>query len=268
METKRNLKYFTAPPISIVSIIGWAIVIVGALLFSMSSTRIAGIIVCIVGLLLAVMASGGASNDTDIEYQISERIRDLQEQSEKKNEVYEKHFLKMLKPVDLRGYDFETKEEPFYYKKGKDGVARTNYFNGTNLIFTNEKMFVYTRHFSIIDESIDDVNTYSLFFTELEKAEVEEKVYTYKKGDKEIEVKYYVFRIIKTDGTNAVEMCVDYGADIDKYEEMISRAITTRKKELAKRAEETAARRAAFRAQVEAERAAEAAAKAAEEANK
>ena len=49
-------------------------------------------------------------------------------------------------------------------------------------------------------------------------------------------------------------MCVDYGADIDKYAEQITRAIATRKKELAKRAEETAQRRAEFRAKVEAEK--------------
>ena len=258
METKRNLKYYTAPPISIPALIGWAIIVVGALLLTMYATRFAGIITVIVGALLVVMTSGGASNDTDIEYQISERIKNLQERSEKKHEVYEKHFLKMLKPINLRGYDFEAKEEPFYYKKGKDGMNRTNYFMGCNLIFTNEKMFVFARRFSLIDESIDEDRTGSYFFTELDRAEIEEKVYTHKKKDRDVAVKYYIFRIFKQDGTPALEMCVDYGADTDKYAELISRAIVTRQKELAKRAEEAAARRAAFRARVEAEKAAEA----------
>ena len=257
METKRNLKYFIAPPMSVPSIVGWAVAAIGVIFMIIGQQlTLAGVLIAIAGLAVIVISSGGKSTDTDIEFQISERTKDLQEQSEKKFEVYEKSFLKMLKPINLRGYDFEAKEEPFYYKKGADGVSRTDYFTGTNLIFTNEKMFVYSRRFSLIDEAIDEVKAESFYFNELDKAELEEKVYTYQKKDKDVNVKYYVFRILKEDGTNALEMCVDYGADIDKHVDMISRAIVTRKKELAKRAEETAERRAAFRAQVEAERAA------------
>lgn len=255
METKRNLKYFIAPLISIPAIIGWAIAAIGVILLIIGQDlTLPGVIVAIVGLAVIVISSGGKSTDTDLEFQISERIRDLQEQSEKKFEVYEKSFLKMLKPVNLRGYDFEAKEEPLYYKKGKDGTNRTNYFRGTNLIFTSEKMFVYGRRFSLTDEAIDQIIAEQFYFTELDKAEIEEKVYTYKKKEEDVNVKYYVFKILKEDGTSAVEMCVDYGADIDKHIDMISRAIVTRKKELEKRAEEAAERRAAFRAKVEAEK--------------
>ena len=256
METKRNFKYFTAPPVSIPSLIGWAITLVGVIMLMVRYLRMVGILVTIFGVAFVVFASGGASNDTDLEYQISERIKNLQERSEKKNEVYEKSFLKMLKPINLRGYDFDAKEEPFYYKKGKDGIHRTNYFTGCNLIFTSEKVFIFGRRFSLIDEAIDGDFNSSYYFTELDKATVTEKVYKYKKGEKDMEVKYYVFEILKNDGTPALSMCVDYGADIDKYAEQISRAIVTRQKELAKRAEEAAQRRAAFRAQVEAEKAA------------
>lgn len=257
METKRNLKYFTAPPVSIPALIGWAIAIVGVVFLAFFwYLRLAGIIIAIVGFAVVVFSSGGQSTDTDLEYQISERIKNLQELSEKKNEVYEKSFLKMLKPINLRGYDFLAKEEPFYYKKGKDGVSRTNYFTGVNLIFTNEKVFIYGRRFSMIDESIDETFTSSYYFTELDHAEVVENIYEYMKGDRKVQVKYYVFRILASDGKAVLEMCVDYGADIDKYAEQISRAIVTRQKELAKRAEETAQRRAEFRAKVEAEKAA------------
>jgi len=265
METKRNLKYFTAPPISIPALIGWAITLIGVIMLMIRYLRFAGIVVTIVGFATVVFASGGASNDTDLEYQIAERIKNLQERSEKKFEVYEKSFLKMLKPINLRGYDFDAKEEPFYYKKGKDGMHRTNYFMGVNLIFTSEKVFIFGRRFSLIDESIDADVAASYYFTELDHAEIEEKIYEYQKKDRTIQVKYYVFKIKKTDGTDALAMCVDYGADVDKYCEQISRAIVTRQKELAKRAEEAAARRAAFRAQVEAEKAAIAAGEMAED---
>ena len=257
METKRNVKYFIAPPVSIPAIVGWVIAAIGVIFMIIGKDLMfAGVIVAIAGLAVIVISSGGKSTDTDIEFQISERTKDLQEQSEKKFEVYEKSFLKMLKPVNLRGYDFEAKEEPFYYKKGADGVSRTNYFTGMNLIFTSEKMFAYGRRFSLIDESVDSIIANTFYFIELEKAELEEKTFTYKNKGRDVNIKYYVFRIVKEDGSNAVEMCVDYGADIDKYGDQISRVIVTRKKELAKRAEEAAERRAAFRAQVEAEKAA------------
>lgn len=256
METKRNIKYFTAPPISIIGLIGWAITLVGVIMLFFRYLRFAGIIVTIVGFAVVVFSSGGASTDTDIDYQISERVKNLQELNEKKHEVYEKSFLKMLKPITLIGYDFEAPEEPFYYKKGKDGQHRTNYYRSANLIFTAEKMFLYSRRFSLTDEAIDATDTGFWFYNELDRAEVEEKVYEYQKGDRTIQVKYYVFTIFKADETPALKMCVTYGADIDKYCDQISRAIVTRQKELAKRAEEAAERRAAFRAKVEAEKAA------------
>lgn len=254
METKRNLKYFTASAISVLTLIGWAIVIVGVFMLFVDYLRLYGILVGIVGLGVVVFTTGGTSNDTDIEYQISERIKNLQELSEKKFEVYERSFLKMLKPINLRGYDFHGKEAPLYYKKGKDNTHRTNYFMGCNLIFTNEKVFVYGRRFSLIDESIDETIATSFYYTDLDRAEIEENVYEYKKGERTMKVKYYVFKILAKDGTAALDMCVDYGADVDKYAEQISRAIVTRQKELAKRAQETAERRAAFRAKVEAEK--------------
>ena len=260
METKRNLKYYIAPPISIPTIVGLVITLVGIVLALIMPSKIPGIAVIVLGLLTVMFTTGGKSNDTDIEFQARALTSDLQENAMKKFEVYEKHFLKMLKPINLRGYDFTAKEEPFYYKKGKDGVNRTNYFMGCNLIFTSEKMFVFGRRFSLTDETIDGDFMGSYFFNELDRAEIEEGIYETKKGDRTIEIKYYVFRILKADGTKALEMCVDYGADIDKYAEQISRAIVTRQKELAKRAEEAAQRRAEFRARVEAEKAADAAA--------
>ena len=255
METKRNLKYFTAPPISVLAIIGWAVVAVGVvmLLLGIADIRFAAIITIIVGIAIAILGTGGKSNDTDIEFNIAERTKDLQELSEKKFEVFEKNFLKMLKPMNIRGYDFEAKEEPFYYKKGSDGVSRTNYFCGCNVIFTSEKIYVYRRRFSLIDEAIDETIAESFFFNDLKDATIEEKTFEYDKGRKPVTVKYYVFSINKMEGEPALRMCVDYGADIDTYTDQISRAIVTRKKELAKRAAESAERRAAFRAKLEAD---------------
>jgi hypothetical protein len=267
METKRNLKYFTAPPISIVGLIGAVVAGIGVIMMFFRWLRMPGILTAIVGFAIMIFSSGGKSNDSDIDFQISERIKNLQEQNEKKHEVFEKSFLKQRKPINLRGYDFEAKEEPFYYKKGADGISRTNYFVGANLIFTSEKVYLLGRRFSLLDEAIDEELNGQWFYNELDKATVEEKEYEYKKGDRTLKAKYSVFQILKQDGEPILRMCVDTGADIDTYTDQITRVIATRQKELAKRAEETAQRRAEFRARIAAERAAEQAAAAAEENN-
>ncbi len=257
METKRNIKYFTAPPVSVLTIIGLAILLVGIILFAFTPTnKLISILVVIVGLSFTVFASGGKANDTDLEFQAAEKIKTLQEMAEKKYEVYEKHFLRMMKPIQIKGYDFEAKEEPFYYRKGADGKNRTNYYAGCNLIFTSEKLYIYGRRFSMTDELIDAEIAGTYFYNELEKAELEENTFTTKKGDREIKVPVYVMKILKKDGTEVLRMCVEYGSDIDKYVEQITRVITVRQQELEKRAAEAQERRAAFRAKLEEEKAA------------
>lgn len=246
METKRNLKYFIAPPISVLMIIGLAVTAVALVLAFFASTRIPGILGVIVGLFVVAGASGGKANDTDIEYQAREMTKDLGESNMKKFEVYEKNFLKMLKPIDLFGYDFEAKESEFYFKKGQDGTPRTNYFVGANIIFTGEKVYIYKKRISLINEEHVEVDTASVKYNELDRAEIEEKTFKSPKG----EITYHVFRIIMKNGKTAIEMCIDYGADSDKAIDNINRAISVRTVELDKKAEEKAKKLAEFRAKV------------------
>jgi len=249
METKRNVKYFTAPPISIPMIIGLAITVVALLvvLLSDGQVRMYAILGVIAGLLFLIFSSGGRSNDTDIEYQARELTKDLQEASMKKFEVYDKNFLKQLKPIDIAGYDFEAKEEVKYFKKGADGTPRTNYFAAYNMIFTGEKMYVCGKRLSLTDESINETFMASYKYTELEKAELEKKVYKSEKGD---EYDYYVFRVYGVDGNLVIDTCIDYGADSDKAVEDINRTIAVRCVELKKRDEEKAEKLRAFREKV------------------
>lgn len=247
METKRNLKYYIAPPISIMSIVGWAVTIVMLCLAFFKATRMLGIVGVIVGLGIVIFSSGGKSSDTDIEFQARERVKDLRENSMKTFDVYEKNFLKMMKPLEIAGYDFEPKEKDFYYKKGQDGTPRTNFFAGYSLIFTGEKVYIYGRRLSLTDESIDEIISSSYKYNELKHAEVTAKTFTPQKGDP---VEYHVFTIYKADGTPALSTCIDYGADSDKAVDDINRAIAVRTEELEKIAKERAEKLAAFRANV------------------
>ena len=247
METKRNLKYYTAPPISIPTIVGLVITLVGVILALVLQSKIPGIAVIVLGLLVVMFTTGGKSNDTDIEFQARALTSDLHENSMKKFEVYEKHFLKMLRPIDLAGYDFEAAEPEFYYKKGQDGTPRTNYFKAFNLIFTSERIYIYGRRLSLTNEEINETITGQYKYNQLSKAEVLEKQFKTPKGD---EITYHVFKIYDADGNAILDTCIDYGADSDKAVENINRAIEVRRVEIEKRAEERAVKLREFREKV------------------
>ncbi len=249
METKRNVKYFIAPPISVLTIIGLVITAVAAILFLVAEKelRMYAILGIIAGLLFLIFTSGGKSNDTDIEYQARELTKGLQEVSMKKFDVYDKNFLKQIKPIDIAGYDFEAKEDVKYFKKGADGTPRTNYFAAYNFIFTGEKMYISGKRLSLTDESIVEEITSSYKYTELSKAELEKKVYKSQKGE---EFDYYVFRVYGVNGDRIIDTCIDYGADSDKAVEDINRTIAVPCVELKKRDEEKAEKLRAFREKV------------------
>ena len=250
METKRNLNYFIAPPISIVTLIGLVISAVAIVLIFFPSTRIYGIIALIVGLGIAVFTSGGKATDTDIEYQAVEFTKDLEEDSMKKNEVYEKNFLKTMKPMNLHGFDFDESLADFHYKRGRDGTHRTNYYMGANLIFTSEKIYIYSRHFSLTDESHNDVKAASYKYSDLDHSELEERTFKGKAGKLDVDVPLYIFKLFNTKGDCVFKMYINYGADSDLAVDNINRTIKVRSEELRKLADEKAQKIAEFRAKV------------------
>ena len=250
METKRNVKYFTAPPISIVTIIALVFTVVMFVLIFNSKTLPIGVIGVIVGIAVVAFSSGGKASDVDIEYQATEYTKDLEEDSMKKYEVYEKNFLKTMKPLNFRGYDFDESREGFYYKKGRDGTPRTSYFAAANMMFTSEKIYIYSKRISLINEEKHEIITGSYKYSDLDRAMIKEKSYAVKGAKGDASIPLYLFTLLKKDGEKAFEMYVDYGADTDLAVENINRTIKVRTEELHKLAEEKAVKLAAFRAKV------------------
>lgn len=250
METKRNVKYFTAPPISIVTIIALVFTVVMFVLIFNSKTLPIGVIGVIVGIAVVAFSSGGKASDVDIEYQATEYTKDLEEESMKKYEVYEKNFLKTMKPLNFRGYDYDESREGFYYRKGRDGTPRTSYFSAANMIFTSEKVYIYSKRISLVDETKHDIITGSYKYSDLDRAMIEEKSYTVKGSKGNATIPLYLFTLLKKNGEKAFEMYVDYGADTDLAVDNINRTIKVRTEELHKLAAEKAEKLAAFRAKV------------------
>lgn len=241
METKRNLKYFTTYGIHPGTIVGLVLVVVGAVLaylFLNTDTKIValiGAIILVAGLVVLYIINGGKSSPDDLDYQIYERVKYLDETAQKRHEVYESHFSKVIQPVTLKGYDYKPQEN-LYFKKGSDNKNRTNIYNTAVLYFTKDRMYIYGKHFSLTDEMFDKEIMGKYKFVDLDRAEIIDDEVTFPRGKYVNRIKTHTFQVIKNGGEVVLSMTVDYGADMDKAVDDINRVISVAKDEAAAKA--------------------------------
>ena len=229
MDTKRNLNYFTAPVVSPYTVVGLIVAILGFVGMRIMMTEIQwvafiSLLVCVVGVVIIFYGRGKRSKPADIDFQISEKIKYLDETAQKRHEVYESMFNRIVKPVHLKGYDYLTKDVLF--KRGSDNRNRTSVYNAAVLYFTKDTMYVYGMHFSLVDELIDKEIVGKYKFTELDHAEIVDDVFTYVRDEKyTYHANIHSFRVVTNDGKDAVMMSVSYGADMDQACSEINHAI-------------------------------------------
>ncbi len=232
METKRNLKYFTASGVSTAIIVGAALIVLGVILCIVPQTRQFGILIIMAGLCIVVFASGSKAKESDIDYQIDENIKEIYETTMKKYEVYEKNFIRIASPALLKGFDYNTKNN-FQFKRGTDAKNRTNYYTAVQFFYTNEKLYVYGKHFSMTDDLVNEEIKGIYNYTELGAAEVVEDVYETEKGRK---FEFYNFKLTDKNGKQILYFTVTYGADVDKAVEQMNHVIAVKKKAAADKA--------------------------------
>ncbi len=251
METKRNLKYYTAAAVSVVMIVGVVVSALAAICLCINQLRLYGLIGIIIGIGILIFGSSGKSNDTDISYQTATKVKEIDEKAMKKFEVYEHNFLKSIQPVHMQGYVFDA-SEGLLIKRGSDGIIRTPLYNGAVLFFTKEKMYIYKSYFSLIDETVDEDTGLVFQYTKLANCGIDEFERTYKRGNALAKMKYYEFYINGTDGNELFRMTIEYGADSDKAVSDINHVIKVRTEAIEERrrliAEDKAARAAAIAA--------------------
>lgn len=241
METKRNLKYFTSKGLTPLMIVALAVILVGVILFIPWATRFVGVILLVVGIGLAIFAGGGKASGDDIEYQVGEKMKNMHERGMVRFELFEKS-LKYLQPITLRGYEFS---DDVYYKKGSDGKNRTSIFSAAILFFTGEKLHIHRRRFSFVDDLLDEELGGSYKYIDLDHAEVREHPFQRAVGKHTVKFTDYHFVLVGMDGTDVLDMSVEYGADVDKACEDINRIIDIRKKAYAEKMERVEAERKA-----------------------
>ncbi|MBR6917532.1 MAG: hypothetical protein IKN38_05050 [Clostridia bacterium] len=224
MENKRNYKYFAQRGLSPLSIVGLVLIALG--IVALFEIKDLGTLLIIGGVACLVLATSGRAKESDINYQVSEKTKDLEERAMIRYEVYEKDFLKIVNPAKLHGYDYIS--EGVYFKHGADGKNRTSKYNGIQIFYTDKKLYVHGRRFSLIDES-DDVEFGGVWkYTDLDRADYEEREMALPKNRK---ATYQVFKIIDNSGATVLEISVSYGADVDKVIEDINHVIALKKRD-------------------------------------
>ena len=133
--------------------------------------------------------------------------------------------LKHKDPFTVQGYEFD---DEVYYKKGSDGRHRTSIFSAAILFFTGEKIHIHRRRFSFIDEELDEELGGSYRYIDLDHAEVRDFLFERTVGKINVKQRIYRFVLVGKDGRDVLDMCVDYGADIDKACLDINRIIEIR----------------------------------------
>lgn len=253
METKRNQKYFASKGINPVMIVGLVIALAGVVLLVMENTRTFGIIAILAGAAVAVFGSGAKAGEYDIDNQIYGVTKEMPEQAMIKYEVYERHFITIIKPIFLKGFDFSPKD--IYCKKGSDHIYRTNMYNAAQLYFTKTKIYVYGKHITLTDASEEANYEFggSYPYEDVEKAYIEEKKFPVQ-GGREISVYYFGLKL--KSGEDAFKFTVEYGADIDKAADDINHVIEKMTEKAEERERIKASKRAALHAEVEEEKAA------------
>jgi len=237
MDTKRNLRYFTAPVVSAYTVIGLIVAIIGFIgckLFMSEIQWLAFVllVVGVVGIIIIVYGAGKKSKPVDIDFQINEKTKYLEETAQKRHEVYESHFNKIVRPVKLKGYDYLTKDVLF--KRGTDNRNRTTMYNTAILYFNKDTMFIYGKRFSLIDELIDEEICSSYKFTEIDHAEIVDSTFEFvRDGKYTYHTNVHSFRVVLNNGKDAIMMSVDYGADMDTACEQINHVIKIAKEQAA-----------------------------------
>jgi len=243
METKRNQKYFTSKGINVILIVGLVVCLLGIALLFQINTRPFGLVILLVGSAIAVYGSGAKSGEADIDNQIHGIVKDIPEQAQIKHEVYERHFLKIINPVFLRGFDYSV--EDLLCKKGPDHKYRTQSYNAAQLYFTKEKIYIYGKHIDLLDDSEEKNYEFSdaILYENVEKAYVEPAVV--KVNGRDVKVFYFVLQL--KNGTNAIRISVEYGADVDKACDDINHVTEKMTAFAIERAADKAAKRAFLR---------------------
>lgn len=231
MDHKMNEKYFVAKGGGALFFAGLALVVVGLLvLFFVWELAAVGVVLAVVGLVLALLASGKKVKDSDIDDAIARQQKEFEEQFVDKfiTDHSRSGGLKVSedapkpkrrgKPEYFGNYWFS---EIKYAKRGGDGKYRSSVYCFTGLLVDPDQLSVGCSYTSLIEPKKDETWVQASF-TDLAKAELADApadaAYTQAK-------RYIMLRVTKKDGAVFAEVPMTADATADKMVAEINQAI-------------------------------------------
>ena len=221
MDRAYNRRYFSQGSSWLIWA-GFALAAAGALIWWYAfEIWFIGTPIALIGLGIGIFAMVRRIKDSDIDTQIERFTRDIEAEAVRKTGLDEKK-LTTFPPHTINVFEFGRTPESML-KKGSDGKIRTSDFAACVFLFGAQRMFVYRRAVSLIEDRLEE--TMDAFpYTDIDKVVQSQETFTCDKPA--VNCKYGVLslRVIR-DGTSveAFRTQTPLDADIDKMADDINR---------------------------------------------
>ena len=202
MDYSKNKKYFSSTGclMIILYLIAWWFIamICTAILVQIMGEQtgpLIGALVSIVAIVLIVIfVNKRKMTDAQYEAIVKEQLKAMEQRALDKLGI-DIDEVKEIAPIVIDGYNYDNFT---MYKKGKDGVWRTNMYKVIYLFFSQNEVHSYTCEFCTTEEQKKEF-TDVYFYQDIVSASTESSTATFKNGEK---VQYESFKLTTSGGTS------------------------------------------------------------------
>lgn len=191
MDYKKNQKYFQPTNLKA----GIIVCIIGLVL--LAASPVVGIIAIAIGALLIYLQVAGRPTDADIDAAVTSQLKDMKARALRKLGVDEDE-VSEIAPITFDGYVYNKAQ----IKMGKDGKYRSNKYQAVMFFFSSNEVHCFTYDFSITESSQKE-STDVYFYKDIVSVstQTEGSEYSVGKG-KSSQFDYEYFKLTTTGGTS------------------------------------------------------------------
>lgn len=191
MDYKKNQKYFQPTNLKA----GIIVCIIGLVL--LAASPITGIIAIAIGALLIYLQVGGRPTDEEIDAAVTSQLKDMKTRALRKLGVDEDE-VSEIAPITFDGYVYNKA----LIKKGKDGKYRSSKYQAVMFFFSSNEVHCFTYDFSIVESSQKE-STDVYFYKDIVSVSTQTDGTEYSVGKgKSSQFDYEYFKLTTTGGTS------------------------------------------------------------------
>lgn len=205
MDYKKNKKYFSSTGclmILLYFIAWWFIAAVCIAIFNQIFGEQAGgtlgtLVSIIAIVLIVIFVNKGKMTDAQYDASVKEQLKAMEQRALDKLGI-DIDEVKEIAPIVIDGYNYN---DFTLYKKGKDGLWRTNMYKVIYLFFSQNEVHAYTCEFCTTEEQKKE-STDVYFYQDIVSASTESSTATFKLKNKDEKVQYESFKLTTSGGTS------------------------------------------------------------------